>query len=110
MPVLRIEADFGSWPLWETEASDVATNVDPHSLPIPRDLADELEAWGEAYQATLNEDYPPESGFRSEEAATVWLREGSDLAVRLARALRGQGYRVEYPYAGVTPSALVAHP
>lgn len=107
MPCLRLGAEYGSWPLWETEGSDIATNVDPYSLPIPRSLADELVAWGETHEATLDEDYPPDSGFRTEQAAEAWLRAGSDLATRLRLALQEQGYRVEYTYPSGAASALV---
>lgn len=108
MPCLRLAAEYGGWPLWETEDSDIATNVDPYSLPIPRSLADDLAAWSETHEATLDQDYPPDSGFPTEEAAEAWLRAGSDLATRLRLALQGQGYRVEYTDPSGAASAWVA--
>jgi hypothetical protein len=40
-------------------------HIDIDDLPISRGLKDELFLWDKEYQATFNDDYPPDSGFSS---------------------------------------------
>ena len=42
-------------------------NVAPSTLPLDERLAQRLDRRAESYNDTLNEDYPPDSGFDSPE-------------------------------------------
>jgi hypothetical protein len=105
---LRLVAEYGCWPLWEVPETGISTNVDPGSLPIPTSLAEDLVEWRDAYERTLNDEYPPRSGFADSESAAAWLRFGSELAARLQAALANAGYRVEYAHAREAPARHVA--
>ena len=56
-PVLKVMADYDSFPLWRADA-DGPTNVDPGSLPISPGLERDLSVWADAYDRTLNQSDP----------------------------------------------------
>lgn len=85
MRTIKLMADYQCFPLWEASPGEVG-NIDPEGLPISQNLKDQLSAWARAFDATLNMDYPPDSGFESEEAEAEFKREG----YRLAEQLRGE--------------------
>lgn len=60
---LKLMADYGAWPLWDSEAPEY--NIDPNTLPLSEETKRRLMAWADAYDATLNQDYPPSSAFRA---------------------------------------------
>jgi hypothetical protein len=91
--VIRVMPDYQSYPTWQPGADEY--NVDPGKLPISEGLADELNAWGDDYDATLNLDDPASSGFADEAAENDFAERGVRLARRLAAELAGR-YRVEY--------------
>mgnify|MGYP003576611809 FL=1 len=75
-------ADYQCFPLWEASPGEVG-NIDPDALPISQNLKDRLAAWARAFDATLNMDYPPNSGFESDEVETEFKRAGCRLAEQL---------------------------
>jgi len=92
MPTVRVMSDYHCFPLW---SRDSGNNLGPDDLPLSGGLVDGLRAWAGAYDATLNEEYPPDSGFASEEEERAFVAQGLDLARRVATEL-GPGYTVEY--------------
>jgi len=106
MPLLRLGADSGRWPPLAINEPYISGNPGPARLPVPPTLADELRAWGDIYEAALNQEYWPDSGFLDEEAAPDWLHSGADLAARLTTLLERAGDRVEYAYADA-PAAFL---
>ena len=70
-------------------------HVDIDELPISQALKAKVLAWDSEYQATFNDDYPPDSGFSSPEAERMHIAEGSQLAKSLQQELGG-AYMVEY--------------
>ena len=91
--IIRVMPDYQSYPTWQPGAD--VYNVDPGKLPISKDLADELNAWGDEYDATLVLDDPASSGFPGAAAENAFGERGAQLARRLAVELDGR-YRVEY--------------
>ncbi len=91
---MKLYCEYGGWPLWGVDEID---NIDPATLPISEGLINRLNQWQSAYNATLA-DYPPESGFPSEEAREQWYREGVEMWVQLQQEL-GSDYEVYYPFA-----------
>ncbi|MFC5344152.1 hypothetical protein ACETK8_18575 [Brevundimonas staleyi] len=70
---IRLAPEFGCWPLWDDESGDY---LDPAALPLPPALAERIARWDDAYQATLDPDYPPDSRFPDAAAEAVWRAEG----------------------------------
>jgi hypothetical protein len=94
--------DYECHPLWE-ELPDGVRNLDPAALPVDADLRRDLLDWARDYDATLDPDYPPDSGFESREAEARFDERGRLLWGRLAAALRGVAV---VSYHGVIDSAL----
>lgn len=61
-------------------------DIDPCELPISKELQLRLSKWASTYDETLDVDYPPNSGFKSEELEREFKREGE----RLAESLRNE--------------------
>jgi hypothetical protein len=91
--VIRVMPDYQSYPTWQPGAGEY--NVDPETLPISQELAGELNAWADDYDATLVADDPASSGFPDVASETAFAERGDRLARRLAAELAGR-YRVEY--------------
>jgi hypothetical protein len=94
MPVLRVMADYESFPLWIRDGSGTA-NVDPAGLPISPTLAHQLLEWATEYDRTLDRDDPLASGFPDERTEEAFHVRGSELAGLLVAELPAN-YRVEY--------------
>ena len=94
---LQVRADFRCYPIWR-EDDGLWLDIDPASLPISAELASEFDAWAAAYEATFNEEYPPDSAFSSASEEQDFLATGRRLTARLARELGG-GVQVEYAQA-----------
>jgi len=91
--LIRVMPDYQCYPTWQPGADDY--NVDPGKLPISKELADDLNAWADDFDATLVLDDPASSGFPDEAAENAFAERGARLARRLATELSGR-YRVEY--------------
>ena len=102
---LQVLSDYECFPLWRPGSSGVE-NVDPATLPVSGELAAALLRWAEEFDQTLNQDYPPDSGFPLERDRQDFLQRGRHLAGRLAREL-GSGYRVTYQGDGSIPEQVV---
>ena len=92
---LALMGDYNSFPLWNHWGDD----VDPRSLPITPMLAADVLEWGEAYDHTLNQDDPRDSGFLSEADAARFNIEGQRLHRELQREL-GRKYIVHLTKSG----------
>lgn len=75
-------ADYDCFPLWE--ASDRIGNINPNDLPLSHELKQQLIKWAKVFDQTLNQDYPPDSGFKSPDDE----QEFKQSAIRLAAQLR----------------------
>lgn len=90
---IKLMADYGCSPLWETGAE--GGNVPLEELPLRAELREALRAWADAYDRTLNEAYPPDSGFADTAEEDAFEAEGE----RIWRALRqelGAEFTVAY--------------
>lgn len=87
---LKLMADYAVWPLWRPDG-----NVDPATLPISMELQARLDAWAEAFDATLNRDDPRSPRFPTAKAAREWNEQGLALWNDLQAEL-GSGYAVCY--------------
>ena len=83
---IKLMADYGCDPLWWV-SSDAVGAVDPAELPLKLKTIQQLKRWSLTYDATLNQDYPPDSGFASETDAQAFEQEGMRLWRQLAEEL-----------------------
>lgn len=86
MRVIKVMSDYGCSPLWHSDEDEVV-NIDPESLPISSLLVSQLNEWAAEYDATLNQEYPPESCFSSKEVEIKFLAKGYELASALKAEL-----------------------
>ena len=98
MKILPILADYGCFPLWREEG-EFFDNIDPKSetLNLSTSLAEDLDRWSLRFDATLNQEYPPGSGFESDAEEERFVQEGRNLAERVAAELGGE-WAVTYRY------------
>jgi hypothetical protein len=89
MRKLKLMTDYNCFPLWET-VKDRLENIDPNSLKISEELKNSLYRWAEAFDATLNQDYPPDSGFATEEEVEKFEQEGRRIFNELKEQLKDE--------------------
>ncbi|WP_138909788.1 hypothetical protein [Streptomyces chryseus] len=92
---VRLAADYDCHPVWVRGSDGISDNVAPGDLPVDQGLAEDLERWGDAYDATLNRDDPVTSGFPTPQDEAAFAERGATLARELARQL-GAAWRVTY--------------
>lgn len=93
MKCIKLMADYQCHPLWNM-SKDEYGDLNPDDLPISQHLKNQLHSWAQAFDATLNMDYPPDSGFESAEAEVEFKREGYRLAEQLRKEL-GSEFKVK---------------
>lgn len=69
---MKLMADYGCWPLWCDHGNETKTA---------------LHAWAEAYNTTLNRDYPPDSCFPDPQSQRAFETKGVRLIGRLRSEL-----------------------
>jgi hypothetical protein len=89
---LGLRTEYGAWPIWDI---DDFGYVDPNKLPLKQETIDRLLEWQATLDATLNQDYPPNSHFPNEEAKTAWRLEGISLWQQVQQELEPD-YEVYY--------------
>ena len=80
--------DYGCFPLWE-HGENAVGNIDPASLPLPTSLVSRLNEWAAEYDKTLDQNYPPNSGFLNREEEVKFVINGYNLAKELKEMLAG---------------------
>jgi len=91
--VLKLMPDYQCHPLWK--AGGEIGKVSPDELPLANDLRAALRVWASVYDKTLNQEYPPDSGFASRAEEEAFEVEGWRLWRELKTQL-GPGYKVVY--------------
>jgi hypothetical protein len=89
---IKLWADYGSYPIWGVDEID---NIDPEELPLSQETIDRLKAWQDAYDQTLNQDYPPLSSFPTLQAKLNFKLEAINLWKKLRLEL-APNYEVFY--------------
>lgn len=82
---IKLMADYQCYPLWDMSLDEYG-DIAPCELPTSNELQLRLSKWAAVYDETLDADYPPNSGFKSEELEREFKREGE----RLAESLRSE--------------------
>jgi hypothetical protein len=91
---IKLMAEYGGTVLWGVDAADIGA-IDPDHLPLTADLKAALRAWADTYDKTLNQEYPPDSGFASPAEEEAFETEGRRLW-RDLQAQLGPEYKVVY--------------
>ena len=89
---IKIRAIYHCSPLRDVDEDD---DIDPEELPISDDLMKDLDRWAEAYDATLNQEYPPDRSGLSTETKRSLHENGLRLQAELQKQL-GDDYHVSY--------------
>jgi hypothetical protein len=84
---IKLMPDYDCSPLWWDNEPGKIGNIPPDELGLSEELAGDLWTWAGAFDATLNRDDPPKSGFSSVEAERGFYERGSQLAERVADEL-----------------------
>ncbi len=94
MRIIKLMADYGCHPLWDIGPTG-PRDIDPQNLPLSESLIKKLEIWSRQYDETLNEDYPPDSGFPTTSEHGSFVMQGKYLAQEISKEL-GSEYKVFY--------------
>ena len=86
MKSIKVMPDYDCFPLWAHGNNEVG-NIDPASLPISNSLISRLNEWAAEYDKTLDQNYPPNSGFQNKEAEVKFVIRGYSLAKELKAEL-----------------------
>ncbi|MGX9565523.1 hypothetical protein [Pseudomonas viciae] len=86
MKYIKLMADYQCFPVWNMLPGDYR-DMDPCELPISKELQVRILKWAAIYDETLDADYPPSSGFKSEELEREFRREGERLVMMLREEL-----------------------
>lgn len=89
---LSFRTEYCAWPIWDI---DDFGYIDPAQLPLAENTVKQLIAWQGTFDATLNQEYPPDSAFSSEDAETTWRLEGINLWQQVQKELEPD-YEVYY--------------
>ena len=74
---LRLHPEYGAGPLWEDDwDGESALAPTSESLGLSAELCEALNTWQAIYDATLNQEYPPDSAFPSERDRLAWEQSG----------------------------------
>ena len=98
MIAIKLMPEFMCDPLWQDLGTGSAP-INPFNLPISRPLAQAISDWGENFQATYDEGYPPDSSFNSPEEEDQFYKKGLALANQLQIEL-GEEYQVRTRFPG----------
>lgn len=94
MKTIKLMADYRCFPLWNVSPGDYA-NISPNSLPISSSLRQDLNAWADEYDRTLDLNSPSDAGFDSQRAADQFVATGYSLLNRLQKEL-GSSYKITH--------------
>jgi hypothetical protein len=94
MKSLRFGAVYGAPPIFNPDVDEMGY-IELTKLHISPYLLMQLEEWNAAFQQTFFEDYPPDSGFKSEEDRDLHNKWGVILTTLLQREL-GASVQIEF--------------
>ena len=94
MPRLRLAPEGVGLHLWLVPERKPPQPLEIDDLDISDDLADRIEAWGDAFDAALQETHLPTTAFASPEAEVLWRAEGQLIAAALKDEL-GEDFEIE---------------
>lgn len=94
MKILRLGVVYGAPPIFDTDIESMGY-VELSELCISPSLRAQLKEWNEDFQRTLSDDYPPDSGFKSDADRHRHNSRGERLAALLQLEV-GQDIKIEF--------------
>jgi hypothetical protein len=79
-------SEYECSPCWIIQ-DGIKHNFPLDSMNITEELTQQIQAWDTKFQATLNQDHPPDSGFDSEDELVAFNKEGEALSTKLFEEL-----------------------
>lgn len=76
MNYLKLSPEYECSPLWISSDGEIYENLQIDNTPFDEALKKKLADWADAFDATLNQDYPPDSGFANEKDEQAFERDG----------------------------------
>jgi hypothetical protein len=94
-PRLRISAEYLCYPTWVSRPGGGVDNPAPADLGLPAELAADLDAWSDEFDAIFPEDDPGSAAFASPDDERAFYARGRQLADQVATAV-GNRYHVTF--------------
>lgn len=94
MKIFRLGAVYGAPPIFNPDVDNMGY-VELSDLHISSQLFTQIEEWNVEFQNTFSEDYPPDSGFKSEDDRNRHNERGTELAILLQQEL-GSSVRIDF--------------
>lgn len=94
MKTLRLSAVYGAPPIFNLDVDEMGY-MEPSDLHLSSHLLARLEEWNKEFQQTFSDDYPPDSGFTSEDDRNRHNTCGAEIATLLQQEL-GTSVRIEF--------------
>lgn len=94
MKTFRLGAVYGAPPIFNPDVDEMGY-VELSDLHVSPHLLAQLVEWNREFQRTFSDDYPPDSGFNSEDDRNRHNARGAELAALLQQEL-GAGVRIEF--------------
>jgi hypothetical protein len=97
---IKLMADYFCSPVWHDATGEDLPDpeigpIDLDDLPVTDDLRDDLEAWADRFDATMDPDDPAAAAFQPPDSLARFATDGAALAARLQAEL-GRGWVVRY--------------
>ena len=93
---VKLAPEFGAFPVWAIQPGDnIHLPLDADNTMISAQLYKELEDWDKLYQDTLDQNYPPDSKFNSDDEELSYEWQGVKMWENLAKEL-GPEYTIIY--------------
>jgi hypothetical protein len=94
MRKIKLMAEYECYPLWD-ETSPIPDNLSPEMLPLSPALQTQINHWAQEFENTLDQAYPPDSGFLSRQGLEQFEATGRSLVAAIQAEL-GASFSVSY--------------
>jgi hypothetical protein len=79
MKYLKLSPEYECSPLWVSVDGDFYENLNIDASPFNEFLRSKISDWAINFEGTLNQDYPPESGFTTFEDEEKFEQDGVEI-------------------------------
>ena len=79
MKYLKINAEYQCSPIWVSEDGEIYNNLNIEESPFDSNLKKVLLEWSNLFDKTLNQNYPPDSGFNSVNEEVEFEKHGLEI-------------------------------
>ena len=79
MKYLKLSPEYQCSPLWVSSDGEYYENLNLDASPFNKFLRSKISDWAINFEGTLNQDYPPESGFTTFEDVVIFEQNGVEI-------------------------------